>query len=382
MLRRIFFSLLLLLICLFTSSLSALAAPDVSARACVVIEAESGRVLYQKNAQERLPMASTTKIITALVALEQGNREDVVKISSSAAGTEGSSMYLESGETMTLEELLYGLMLASGNDAAVAIAEHFGGIDAFVTLMNEKAEQIGAKNSHFSNPNGLPDESHYSTAADMAKITAYALKNPDFARIVATKSYRIAGEGKAYPRSLTNHNKLLSMYDGCIGVKTGFTKVAGRCLVSAAKRNNMTLICVTLNAPNDWNDHSNLYDHLFDTYQIEEYVYVETILGEIPVSGSDILTLPFAALESFSYPLCEGETLTGKFTLPESVAAPIEAGMQCGQLEVQLGTTTVKTLPLVVKGDAKKQWIPETIKRGFRLNLGTLYWSWLTLLHF
>ncbi len=382
MLRRIFFSLLLLLICLFASSLSAVAAPDVSARACVVIESESGRVLYQKNAANRLPMASTTKIMTALVALEQGNREDIVKISSSAAGTEGSSMYLESGETMTLEELLYGLMLASGNDAAVAIAEHFGGMDAFVALMNEKAEQIGAKNSHFSNPNGLPDESHYSTAADMAKITAYALKNPDFARIVATKSYRIAGEGKAYPRSLTNHNKLLSMYDSCIGVKTGFTKAAGRCLVSAAKRNGMTLICVTLNAPSDWSDHTNLYNHLFDTYQMQEFLYTETILGEIPVSGSDILTLPFGALESFSYPLCEGETLTTHFTLQESVTAPVQAGMHCGQLEINLGTTTVKTLPLVVKGDAQKQWIPEAIKRGFRLNLGSVYWSWLTLLHF
>jgi D-alanyl-D-alanine carboxypeptidase len=216
----------------------------------------------------------------------------------------------------------------------------------------------------------------------MAKITAYALKNPDFARIVATKSYRIAGEGKAYPRSLTNHNKLLSMYDSCIGVKTGFTKAAGRCLVSAARQNGMILICVTLNAPSDWSDHTNLYNHLFDTYQMQEFLHTETILGEIPVSGSDILTLPFAAAESFSYPLCKGETLTTKFTLQESIAAPVQAGMHCGQLEINLGTTTVKTLPLIVKGDAQKQWIPEAIKRGFRLNLGSLYWSWLTLLHF
>ena len=380
--RRIFFSLLLLPICLFGFSLPAVAAPNVSAKACVVIELESGRVLYQKNASNQLPMASTTKIITALVALEHGNQEDVVKISSSAAGTEGSSMYLESGEVMTLRELLYGLMLASGNDAAVAIAEHFGGMDAFVQLMNEKATAIGAKNSHFSNPNGLPDESHYSTAADMARITAYALKNPDFAQIVSTKSYRVEGEGKAYPRMLTNHNKLLSMYEGCIGVKTGFTKTAGRCLVSAAKREGMTLICVTLNAPDDWNDHMNLYNHLFDTYQLQEVLNPVTILGEIPVSGSDVLFLPFAAAEGFSYPLAEGETLTTKLVPQESISAPVQTETHCGQLEILLGTTTVKTVPLIVKGEAEKQLIPEAIKRGFRLNLGSLYWHWLTLLHF
>lgn len=382
MLRRILFSLLLLLSCLFALSLSVCATPNVSAKACVVIEPESGRVLYQKNAQAQLPMASTTKIMTALVALEHGNSADIVKISDTAAGTEGSSMYLQAGEVMTLEELLYGLMLSSGNDAAVAIAEHFGGVDTFVTLMNQKAEEIGAKNTHFKNPNGLPDDVHYSTAADMALLTAHALKNPTFAQIVATKSYRIAGEGKAYPRALTNHNKLLSMYEGCIGVKTGFTKAAGRCLVSAAKRDEMTLICVTLNAPNDWSDHMNLYNHLFKTYRLSKPLTAESILGEIAVTGSDILSLPFSAAEEFSYPLAEGESLTTSLLPQESIKAPVVQGDICGTVSVQLGATTVKTIPLVMKGEAEKQLIPEAVRRNFRLNLKTLYRSWLTLFHF
>lgn len=193
----------------------------------IVLEKDSGRVLYQKNAEKQMPMASTTKIMTAIVALEQGDPAAQVQISPAAAGVEGSSMYLETGEKLTLEELLYGLMLSSGNDAAVAIAEHFGGTEAFVGLMNQKAQEIGANNTHFANPNGLPDDTHYSTSHDMATITAYGLKNPKFAEIVATKSYQIAGEGKAYTRTLTNHNKLLNICEGCIGVKTGFTKAAG-----------------------------------------------------------------------------------------------------------------------------------------------------------
>lgn len=382
MTRRILFSLLLLLPCFFAFSLSVSAAPEVSAQAAVVMEQKSGRILYQKNAAAKLPMASTTKIMTALVALEEGNFADTVKISDTAAGTEGSSMYLEAGEVMTLDELLYGLMLSSGNDAAVAIAEHFGGMDAFVGLMNQKAEAMGAKNTHFANPNGLPDDTHYSTAEDMARITVHAMENPKFSEIVGTKTYRIQGEGKAYPRVLTNHNKLLTMYEGCIGVKTGFTKAAGRCLVSAARRNDMTLICVTLNAPNDWSDHSNLYDHLFAAYRLTPVLDIETTLGEIAIGGSDILSLPYAAAESLAYPLAEGEKLTLCLSPEEKLDAPVALGDNCGSVSVQLGSTTVKTVSLVSKGEAEKRLIPEAVKRGLRLNLGSIYWSWLTLLHF
>ncbi len=365
---------------LFLLSGTAFAEPAVSAQACIVIEKTSGRILYQKNAQTQLPMASTTKIMTALVALEQGNTEESITISADAAGTEGSSMYLEAGEQMTLKELLYGLMLASGNDAAVAIAEHFGGNDAFVAMMNQKAMELGAEHTRFANPNGLPNDSHYSSAEDMAQITAYALGNPDFAEIVATKTYRIEGEGKAYPRVLSNHNKLLRLCEGCIGVKTGFTKAAGRCLVSAAERNGMTLVCVTLNAPDDWNDHQVLYNHCFQSYQMQSVLDSESVLGQIPVSGSDIASLPFGAAEEFAYPICEGERLSVSLHLDSEIKAPVKEGDACGTAGVQIGGTTVKTVSLVVRGEAEKQWIPESVRRGLRLNLGSIYWRWLTLL--
>jgi len=194
---------------------------------------------------------------------------------------------------MTIRELLYGLMLSSGNDAAVAIGESIGGsIDAFVELMNKKAVEIGANNTHFANPNGLPNQEHYSTAEDMAKITAYGMSNSAFADIVSTKSYKIQGEGKAYPRVLSNHNKLLSMYEGCIGVKTGFTKAAGRCLVSGAERNGMTLICVTLNAPDDWNDHKKMFDYGFEKYNMTTLRSCEEPLCAAEVLGSKAGAVP------------------------------------------------------------------------------------------
>lgn len=382
MTRRITVSLLLCFCFLFAASLSVAAAPGVSAQACIVIEKESGRILYQKNAQTQLPMASTTKIMTALVALEHGNKEETITISSTAAGTEGSSMYLEAGETMTLKELLYGLMLSSGNDAAVAIAEHYGGNDAFVAMMNQKAAELGANHTRFANPNGLPDDSHYSSAEDMARMTAYALSNPDFAEIVATKTYRIEGAGKSYPRVLSNHNKLLRMYEGCIGVKTGFTKAAGRCLVSAAQRNGMTLICVTLNATDDWNDHQSLYNHCFETYHMKSVLDTTGVLGELAVSGSDILTLPYVSAEAFAYPVYEGEVLSVSLAPDSGIKAPVKAGEICGTVSVQLGQAVLKTISLVTAGEAERQLIPETIKRGLRRNLGSIYWHWLTLFHF
>ena len=360
----------------------AFAEPGVSAQACIVIEQTSGRVLYKKNSQAELPMASTTKIMTALVALEEGNPNDTIKVSSSAASVEGSSMYLEAGETMTLKELLYGLMLSSGNDAAVAIAECFGGIDAFVTMMNQKAKELGATHTQFANPNGLPNDAHYSTAEDMARITAHALNNPAFSEIVATKTYRIEGEGKSYPRVLSNHNKLLRMYEGCIGVKTGFTKAAGRCLVSAAKRNEMTLICVTLNAPDDWNDHQTLYNHCFETYQMRQILDRANILGEISITGSDVLSLPYGANESVFYPLRADEDISISLDSAAELKAPVAYGDACGTISIRLGNSILQTVPLVVQGEAERQWIPESVKRSLRLNLGSIYWRWLTLFQF
>ncbi len=241
--------------------------PSVSAKAAVLIDADSGRVMFEKNAELRLPMASTTKIMTALVALELGNPDDNVTVTRESVGVEGSSIYLALGETLTLRELLYALLLASANDAATAIAIHVGGsIDGFAELMNKKAESLGLLNSQFKNPHGLDAEGHFTSAHDLALITAHALKNPLFSEIVSTYKYNISGKDGTR-RYLVNHNKLLRMYDGCVGVKTGYTKADGRCLVSAAKRNGMTLIAVTLSAPDDWRDHTAMLDYGFTYYE-------------------------------------------------------------------------------------------------------------------
>lgn len=236
---------------------------SVSAKSAALYDPASKSFLYTKNADMQLPMASTTKIMTALVAIENADLDKSVSISDDAIGTEGSSLYLKRGETMTMKDLLMGLMLRSANDAAAAIAyEISGSIEAFAEKMNEKATQIGALNTNFTNPHGLDNPSHYTTAKDLAIITAEALSNKTFLNIVSTKKHIIKNsDGEA--RLLTNHNKLLNLYDGAIGVKTGFTKKSGRCLVGAAERDGTRLISVTINAPDDWNDHKALFDYGF-----------------------------------------------------------------------------------------------------------------------
>ena len=205
-------------------------AVEVSATACVLMDADSGRVLYEKNGRQRMLIASTTKLMTALVALEQGTLTDVVTVTASHMA-EGSSMYLRAGEKLTLEELLYGLLLCSGNDAALAVTECAGGLEPFVALMNEKAAALGMADTHFANPNGLDDEEHYSTARDMAQLARAAVNEPTLLRMASTRQAVIGG------RTLTNHNKLLGRMEGCLGLKTGYTKAAGRTLVSCAEKN-------------------------------------------------------------------------------------------------------------------------------------------------
>ncbi|MDY5333528.1 MAG: D-alanyl-D-alanine carboxypeptidase family protein [Vescimonas sp.] len=227
-------------------------AVEVSATACVLMDADSGRVLYEKNGRQRMLIASTTKLMTALVALEQGTLTDVVTVTASHMA-EGSSMYLRAGEKLTLEELLYGLLLCSGNDAALAVTECAGGLEPFVALMNEKAAALGMADTHFANPNGLDDEEHYSTARDMAQLARAAMNEPTLLRMASTRQASIGG------RTLTNHNKLLGRMEGCLGLKTGYTKAAGRTLVSCAEKDGRRLVAVTLRDGDDWNDHEALY---------------------------------------------------------------------------------------------------------------------------
>lgn len=228
-------------------------AVQLSAASAILMDADSGEVLYEKDAARRMRIASTTKIMTALVVLEHARLTDTITVTGDHM-VEGSSMYLKPGEVVTVEELLYGLMLCSGNDAALALADCCGGLETFVAAMNDKAAALGMTDTSFANPNGLDDENHYSTARDMAVLAAYAAQDPTFRRICSTRTATVGG------RTMTNHNKLLSQVEGCIGMKTGYTRAAGRTLVSCAEREGRRLVAVTLCDGNDWADHKALYE--------------------------------------------------------------------------------------------------------------------------
>ena len=244
---------------------------SVNAKASVIYEPESDTILYANNGNARLPMASTTKIMTALIAIERENLNKKIEVDPRAVGIEGSSAYLRAGEEFTLRELLYALMLRSANDAAEAIAYAIAGsLEEFALIMNEKAAALGLSDTHFTNPHGLDDDEHYTTALELAKITAAALEYPEFCEIVSTKTKRVEKEGLT--RLFANHNKMLSRYDGCIGVKTGYTQKSGRCLVSAAERDGIKLIAVTLSCPDDWREHDKMLDFGFS--QLERVTVV------------------------------------------------------------------------------------------------------------
>lgn len=322
----------------------------LSAHSAVVLDGATGRVLFEKNAYEERSMASTTKIMTALVALENGSLGDVVTVSRNASGVEGSSIWLGVGEKISLENLLYGLMLQSGNDAAVAIAEHVGGsVEGFAEMMNQKAAELGANNTHFMNPSGLDQEGHYTTAYDLALITRHAMSNEMFRTIVSTKNKTIPWEGHEFSRTLKNHNKLLSLYEGCDGVKTGFTKKTGRCLVSSATRNGSQLIAVTLNAPDDWNDHMSLLDEAFGAYALTELVSAGSVVKTLPVADGKADTVRIETSKSLGVPLAEGEaSLVGcRIELPEGLTAPVSYGQHVGEAVYTLGDCELGRVPLV-----------------------------------
>ena len=229
---------------------------EVSATAAVLMDADMGQVLYEKNGDRQMLIASTTKIMTALVVLEHAAPDDVITVTPNHMA-EGSSMYLRAGETVRVEELLYGLLLCSGNDAALALTECAGGLTPFVALMNEKAAALGMAHTSFANPNGLDADGHYSTARDMAVLAAAAVENPTFRRICSSRSVTIG------QRTMENHNRLLRQVEGCVGLKTGYTQAAGRTLVSCTERDGCRLVAVTLQDGNDWVDHAALYDYGF-----------------------------------------------------------------------------------------------------------------------
>ena len=299
--RKLYKAAALLLAALFLT-LQCHGAPTTSAKCCVLMDADTGAVLFAQKENERALIASTTKIMTAVVVLEhcEPDREFVVPVE--ATGIEGSSMYLQAGECLTIRELLYGLLLQSGNDAAVALALACSdSVEEFVALMNVQAQKLGMENSHFENPNGLDGEKHYSSAMDLAKLTRHALKNEEFSQIVATKNKQIGS------RYLRNHNRLLWSVEGCIGVKTGYTKAAGRTLVTAVTRNGRTLIAVTLCDGDDWRDHAALYDYGFSQYEQGIAVAQGQQVAELTLMDGTVC--PLLAGEDVSVPLLPGEAL-------------------------------------------------------------------------
>lgn len=322
---RKFTGIVLSLALIFAVKIPARAELAVSAKAAILMHADSGRVLYEKNADEHMLIASTTKIMTAIVVLEHCELDDLVEVDSRSAGIEGSSMYLKAGESYTVEDLLYGLLLVSGNDAASALALHVAdSMEEFAELMNAKAAELGMTESSFKNAHGLDEEGHYSTARDMAKLAAYCMGNEDFARIAGTVSHTV-GE-----QTLVNHNRLLREYDGCLGLKTGYTMAAGRTLVTCAERDGARYVCVTLNDPDDWDDHKALYDWAFANYSFAE-VIPAGLSYEVPLISGAEMTAP-AETEGAAYALIQnGESFDMELELPAFAFAPISEGERAGR---------------------------------------------------
>lgn len=302
----------------------------------------NGEVIYEKNSQQKLPMASTTKLMTALIAAERCKIDEKVQIEAADCDVEGSSMYLRAGESLTVKELLKGLLLVSGNDAALALARYAGGsVENFVKHMNEKAEELSMFSTHFTNPHGLSDEEHYSTAADLARLMQACLENENLRNIMSLKSCVVDG------KALVNHNKLLYKCEGCTGGKTGYTEAAGRCLVSSCKRQGAELICVTLNAPDDWNDHLALYNKVFNDYSLRNVT--DGIRFSVPIAGST---------EKLAYLVPQGEktvfvgknsevTVTAR--LPWFLFAPAEKGETAGKAIITVDGKYAGEVPLVCR---------------------------------
>ena len=321
----------------------------VRAHSAVLMDAGSGRVLYAHDAHHPRLIASTTKLLTALVAAERAaDLDEVVTVKGEWLGSEGSSIYLKAGEEITLRGLLYGLLLQSGNDAAMSIACHIAGSEGdFVALMNQKAAALGMKNSSFANPSGLNDDNHYSTAYDLALLAQACLDNETVAEICATRAVTVG------TRTFVNHNKLLSRYEGCVGMKTGYTEKAGRTLVSAATRDGQTLICVTLNDGDDWNDHAKLLDYGFATFPRQVLCRAGEGYGWVAVKGSLIPAVAVQAQGELGYPLTEAEEPVLEIELPQSVPAPLAPGAQVGELRWRLDGEVIARMPLVSRSAAR-----------------------------
>lgn len=362
-LRKLNIAILLCALLLSVPARAAEAAPNVSAESAILVEAASGRVLYEKDAEKPMKAASTVKIMTALIALERLDADETVTVRPEWTGAEGSSMYLCAGQELTVKELLTGLLLCSGNDAALALACHTAGSEAeFVALMNAKATELGMEHTVFADASGLKAEGHSITARDLATLTAEAMRQPLFREIVAMKTAEAGGQ------SIRNHNKLLWMDERVCGVKTGYTRAAGRTLVSTAEANGMTLICVTLNDPCDWEDHKRLLDWGFRRFSRPD---TGKLRYSVPVVSGEAETVCAVPDELPPIVLEAGEELRWEAALPPFVYAPVYAGDEAGSLNGYLPDGT-KAVSAPLRWEAS---VP--VAEGEELNFWEkLKWSW------
>ncbi len=365
-LMRVIITLLLCFILSFFARY-ATASIYVTADAAIVIDAETGKVLYGKNIHQRRPPASITKIMTTILGIELGKLDAKVKVSLRAASQEGSSIYLRSGEVLTLEELLYGVMLSSGNDASVAVAEHIGGsVEKFAELMTRKAREIGAINTTFCNPNGLPDVNHLTTAFDLAMIMRYGMQDELFRKLNETKYKTISGN--EWDRGLRNHNKLLWNYQDCDGGKTGYTRAAGRCLISAGSRNGRSVIAVVLHADQLWQDSIKLLDYGLDQFINITLIKKGQAVHAIEVPESQEKLLEFIAAREFRVTIPKGEESTATRTIEpyKDLELPILAGQKVGIMKIEVNGEEMGQVDLIAKDEVTKK------------SLVDRFWRWIS----
>lgn len=337
----------------------ALGADDLSAASAALMCVQTGEVLYQKNARERRSMASTTKIMTSLLALEENTPDRVIKVKDSMLNVEGTSMGLLPGDTVTLEGLIYGMLLQSGNDAANVTAISLGGnVENFVKKMNLRAKEIGMNDTNFVTPSGLDDDEHYSTAYDMALLGCEAVKNPEFLNICSKKSESVSYGNPPYKRTLSNHNRLLRIYDGAVGVKTGFTKKSGRCLVSCAQRNGVMLVAVTLSAPGDWSDHRKMLDYGFSLIK-GETVSPDLSKIKIPITGG---TKGDVSLKCGNVTLCTEDisNIKTKLYFEHFLYAPVKGGAVVGRVDYILSGKVIASAPITAGESAELKAFEKT----------------------
>lgn len=361
--KRILICNLIVLIWVFvifsnTYAAKANSRPDLIAESAMLMDFTTGKILYEKNPDLRRAPASTTKILTAIVALEHGDLRQIIAATPSACKIGGSSIWLSQGETHSLEDMLYGILLSSGNDASASVAENLAGSEKkFAEWMTEKAHAIGATSSSFKNSSGMPETGHYTTAHDLAVITRYALNNPTFSTMVKTKKKVITWPGKEYDRAMVNHNKLLWRYQYADGVKTGYTREAGKCLVASATRNGHRMIAVVLNSKQMYEDTEKMFDYGFENYQLLNIVSTQEKVGEVSVAlgvKEEVPVLPNRTL-TLLLPKGAEDNLKVNLELQKKLEAPVERLQQVGELTVQLGEKLIDTVPVVTAVEVPKK---------------------------